>query len=217
MKDTIIFAIVGIVLIIALLLAIGWELKHPDAVEVKETPIEVPETTVIIEPTTVVQHTVYVDETDYAEPSVTQTEEQIIVDIPAETVRMCAKMLYGECRGAKTTAEKAACLWVALNRVDAGYGTLSEVVKAKGQFTGYRKSNPVDDELVALARDVLIRWHMERAGLENVGRVIPSDYLYFRQDTSGKNTNVFRTKYAATNCEYWDWSLPSPYEEDNNG
>lgn len=215
MIDKIVFIIVSVLLIVALAMAITCEVNCPAEEEGVTVDVEVPETTVIIEPTTVVQHTVYVDETDYTEPSVTQTEEQIIVDIPAETVRMCAKMLYGECRGAKTTAEKAACLWVALNRVDAGYGTLTEVITAKGQFTGYRKSNPVDEELVALARDVLIRWHMERAGLDNVGRVIPSDYLYFRQDTSGKNTNVFRTKYAATNCEYWDWSLPSPYEEDN--
>ncbi len=77
MRDTIIFAIVGIVLIIALLLAIGWELHRPDTAETEETPIEVPETTVVIEPTKIITHVEYIDETEYAEPSIEQTAEQI--------------------------------------------------------------------------------------------------------------------------------------------
>lgn len=78
--------------------------------------------------------------------------------IPADDdVTALAQMAYGEARGL-ADYEIAACMWVALNRLDhGGYGdTVEAVVSAPGQFAGYSAQNPVDEELAAIARDVLI-------------------------------------------------------------
>jgi hypothetical protein len=123
---------------------------------------------------------------------------------------LLAKMLYGECGGVESDMEKAACAWVVLNRVDAeGYpDTARGVVEAKGQFVGYRAGNPVRDDLLALAEDVLGRWEREKAGEESAGRVLPAGFLWFSGD--GKR-NRFRDWYRGGNG-YWDWSLPDPYD-----
>ena len=68
--------------------------------------------------------------------------------IPADDdVTALAQMAYGEARGL-ADYEIAACMWVALNRLDhGGYGeTVTEVVAAPGQFAGYSAENPVDEE-----------------------------------------------------------------------
>ncbi len=44
-------------------------------------------------------------------------------------------------------------------------------------------------------------------GEADVGRVLPSDYLWFTGD--GKR-NHFRNAYRGG--QIWDWSLPTPYE-----
>ena len=96
-----------------------------------------------------------------------------------------------------------------INRVehDAGWSdSLHEVITAPKQFA-YRESNPVDPNLYELAKDVLIRWDMERCGYENVGRVLPNDYYYF---TGNGTKNIFRDSYK--NGTIWKWTLPSPYE-----
>lgn len=123
-----------------------------------------------------------------------------------EEVIVLAKMLWGEARGVSSDAEKAACVWCALNRVDHGYGDITAVVTAPYQFVGYREGNPVDDELITLCIDVLSRWYAEKDGQTEVGRVLPSEYLFFSGD--GKR-NHFRTDYK--NGAVWNWSLPSPY------
>lgn len=124
-----------------------------------------------------------------------------------EEVVLLAKMLWGEARGVKSDTEKAACVWCALNRVDQGYGDITIVVTAPYQFVGYTESNPVDDDLKALCEDVLSRWHAEREGQVEVGRVLPADYLWFSGDSK---RNHFRNAYKGGTV--WDWSLPSPYE-----
>lgn len=135
------------------------------------------------------------------EPEVTPqpwTDEEVIV---------LAKMLWGEARGVSSDAEKAACVWCALNRVDRGYGDIITVVTAPEQFVGYREGNPADDKLITLCIDVLSRWYAEKDGQVEVGRVLPADYLWFSGDGE---RNHFRNAYRGGNR--WDWSLPSPYE-----
>ena len=139
--------------------------------------------------------------------------EEIEEDPPApqpwssEEVTILAKMVWGEARGVSSITEQAACVWCALNRVDCGYGSIVLVVTTPYQFVGYRESNPVDENLAALCEDVLTRWYAEKAGEENVGRVLPPDYLWFSGD--GYH-NYFRNAYRGGNT--WDWSLESPYE-----
>ena len=135
------------------------------------------------------------------EPEVTPqpwTDEEVIV---------LAKMLWGEARGVSSDAEKAACVWCALNRVDHGYGDIITVVVTPKQFVGYDEKNPVDDGLITLCIDVLSRWYAEKDGQTEVGRVLPSEYLFFSGDGE---RNHFRTDYK--NGTVWDWSLPNPYE-----
>lgn len=102
-----------------------------------------------------------------------------------ETDAECiARMLWGECRGVETTAEKAACVWVVLNRVDdARYpDTIQDVIRQPHQFHGYSRSNPVDPGLLAIAEDVLARWRAEPSCIGEIGRVLPANMLFFYGD-----------------------------------
>lgn len=145
---------------------------------------------------------------DAVEARIREIEASQIV-INDEDADMMAKLVWGEARGCSTT-EQAAVVWCVLNRVDAGYadGTIKGVITAKGQFTGYRSSNPVTETQRWIAVDVMTRWYREKNGEADVGRVLPKEYLYFAGDGIG---NVFRTTYKGGTR--WDWSLPSPYED----
>ena len=123
-----------------------------------------------------------------------------------EDLIILAKIIYREARGIKITAHKAAVVWCVLNRVDAGYGkTIKEVATQKYQFA-WNPNTPVWEELYELARDVVIRWLLEKRTSYEVGRVLPKNYLFFAGN--GK-LNRFRTGYRTK--DYWDWSLKSPY------
>lgn len=123
-----------------------------------------------------------------------------------EDLIILAKIIYREARGIKITAHKAAVVWCVLNRVDAGYGkTIKEVATQKYQFA-WNSNTPVWEELYELARDVVIRWLLEKRTTYEVGRVLPKNYLFFAGN--GK-LNRFRTGYRTK--DYWDWSLKSPY------
>lgn len=127
-----------------------------------------------------------------------------------EEVEMLAKTIWAEARGVPSTARQAAVAWCALNRLDAGtFGdTLAEVLSKPYQFA-YDPASPVTDEFLALADDVLYRWYLEKTGVEDVGRTLPEDYLFFEGDGL---ENHFRKEYEKTG-DTWDWSLPDPYGE----
>ena len=146
-------------------------------------------------------------------------------------VEMLARLIYTEARGVKSKTEQAAVVWVVLNRLDNPnrlQKTIAEVVCAPYQFD-YRPWVPVTDEFKALAVDVLERWEREKNGVEDVGRttagspaspggasrsaedvgrVLPAEYQYF-EGWGGRNW--FSAEWRSD--EYWDWSLPSPYED----
>ena len=138
-----------------------------------------------------------------------ETEETDYIPDAAE-VEALAKMLYGEARGIASDMEKAACVWCVLNRVDDPRfpDTVLEVLEAPYQFAGYSTDYPVLPELATLAADVLIRYHAERDGETNVGRVLPAEYLYFTGD--GRN-NHFTIGWK--DAETWDWCLQNPYND----
>ena len=124
-----------------------------------------------------------------------------------EEITALAKLIWGEARGISSDTEKAAIVWTALNRYDAGYGdSIMDVLTAPNQFY-YRSSFPATDELKALAADVLSRWERERNGETDVGRVLPSSFMWYRGD--GVH-NHFRDAYKGGSV--WDWALESPYE-----
>lgn len=127
-------------------------------------------------------------------------------------VELIAKTLWGECRGVKSRAEQAAVVWCILNRVDSEFryfpDTIEGVITKENQFTGYSPSHPVTESLADLARDVLTRWHREKAGDTNVGRTLPKEYVYFVGDGTH---NYFTVEWRGT--EYFEWTLPDPYTE----
>ena len=127
----------------------------------------------------------------------------------AAEVEALAKMLYGEARGIPSDTEKAACVWVVLNRVDDPRfpDTVLEVLEAPYQFAGYSKDYPVLPELEALAADVLKRYNAERSGQADAGRVLPAEYCWFTGD--GEH-NYFTSEWKSTDC--FGWTLESPYE-----
>lgn len=121
-------------------------------------------------------------------------------------VIIIAKILYNECRGLPKL-EQACVAWVVLNRVDAGrFGSsISAVATAPYQFA-YSSGTPVNQLQYDIALDVLTRWNLEKNGQTDVGRVLPSNYLFFHGD--GRH-NYFKT--AERSGSYWDYSLPNPY------
>ncbi len=140
----------------------------------------------------------------------TETEQPFFAPNEAD-VEMLAKMIWGEARGVESITEKAAVAWCILNRVDAkGYacgGDIEYVLTFPGQFVGYDEDNPATTECKKIAADVLARWAAEKAGIEDVGRVLPKEYTYF---TGDGERNYFTDEWKGGDT--WDWSLPSPYE-----
>ena len=124
-------------------------------------------------------------------------------------INMIAKTVWGEARGCDKL-QQSAVVWCILNRVDAGSGTVAQVITSPGQFHGYYKSFPVEDEIKALVVDVVARWKLEKIMCGNVGRTLPSDYKYFSANKYGTG-NVFRTKFDG-DYQVWDWNCWNPYE-----
>ena len=157
-------------------------------------------------------------EIPYVNPIAITTEYDINDTLPVDlTVGMeteitaLAKLMYGEARGVESVTEQACVVWTVLNRVDAGQGTIMEVITKPYQFH-YITSNPtVDDygrDLEELAKDILTRWLRENNGETDVGRVLPKEYIYFHGDG---DHNWFRTQYKDYSNP-WNYSLGSPYE-----
>ena len=121
---------------------------------------------------------------------------------------LIAKTLLNECGGVKSKVEQACVAWTILNRVDCMYdgcGTVRDVVTAPKQFA-YWSSTSVRQDLYDLAYDVLYRWNLEKNGYTDVGRVLPSNYLFFH----GENGHNWFKIYEKSGS-YWYYSLPSPY------
>ena len=146
-----------------------------------------------------------------------EKEKESEIDIPniekkyKDEIPYIARTVWGEARGCSET-EQAAVIWCILNRVDSSIrympDNIIDVVTQKHQFLGYVKTFPVTEKIRELVIDVLTRWEMEKAGVENVGRILPPEYMWFHGD--GRH-NHFRDSYRGGNR--WDWSLDSPYED----
>ena len=149
-------------------------------------------------------------------PVVTQDPTKALEYGPSYTakdVEVLAKIVWAEARGL-SRMEQAAVIWCVLNRVDDTENdywpnTIIGVATQPNQFA-YDRKNPVKEEFVELAIDVLERWDAEKHGCIMPGRVLPKEYtFFFSRDT---DENLFRTTYEC-NEVFWDWSLPNPYEE----
>lgn len=143
-------------------------------------------------------------------PTVSPAPSYYVPNYDTADMVILAKALYGEARGVQSKAKQAAVVWCILNRVDDERwpNTIQEVC-VTSQFNGYDPDNPLDLDMYELAFDVYSRWEQEHNGVQDVGRTLPREYVFFHGDGT---ENWFRTEYEHTG-EYWDWSLPSPYEE----
>ena len=160
----------------------------------------------VVEQATDVVESVFVEEVGKVDSWEVNREEAIKL-VKEEDVISLAKLTYGEARGIPSTMEKAAVMWCACNRADVSGCSIAKIASNRSVFYGYHSNNPVTDELRNLAEDVLIRYHMEKMGLENVGRVLPKTYLFFSGD--GKH-NYFREEYRSSTR--YSWYLDNPYD-----
>ena len=124
-----------------------------------------------------------------------------------EEVNTIAKTVWGEAQGLNKM-EQSAVVWCILNYVDAGYGTIIEAITYPERFHGYNPGFPVTDEIKALVEDVIVRWRMEKLCDGDVGRTLPSEYLWFHGD--GEH-NYFRNSYDGE-YDIWNWDCWNPYE-----
>lgn len=156
------------------------------------------------EPHTPAESIPAIQEPEPVTPAPATVAEQIT--IPAYAAEMIGRTIWGEAGGVTDPAERAAVAWCILNRVDEWNASIRAIVTAPDQFHGYRPEGDCPQEHIDMAEDVLARWAAEKAGADDVGRVLPAEYLYFWGD--GKQ-NHFRTHWKGNN--YWDWSMTSPY------
>lgn len=117
--------------------------------------------------------------------------------IDPELAEICGRLIWGEAGGIQDYAQRAAVVWCACNRADAWDMNIGEVLTVD-QFHGLAINGEVPDEHIELARDVLARWTLEAEGWQDVGRVLPSRFLYFEGDG---RINHFSTQYGGG--EYW--------------
>lgn len=117
--------------------------------------------------------------------------------IDPELAEICGRLIWGEAGGIQDYAQRAAVVWCACNRADAWDMDIGDVL-AVDQFHGLAIKGEVPDEHIELARDVLARWTLEAEGWQDVGRVLPSRFLYFEGDG---RINHFSTQYGGG--EYW--------------
>lgn len=132
-------------------------------------------------------------------------------ETPVDEIAAVAKTVWGEARGIESQMEQAAVVWCVLNRCEEFDMIPSEVVTEPNQFHYDADFPTVDDfgrDLTELVEDVFTRWYAEHHGETDVGRVLPTDYLWFGGDGE---RNWFRNTYELTG-ENWDWSMPNPYE-----
>ena len=141
-------------------------------------------------------------------------KEQLVRSILTQSDEdLIAKMLWTEDR-MNSYAERAAVVWCVFNRLDAWGGSIQSIV-TPDQFPGLVYAQKTTAEWATwLVRDVTIRYALELAGYEDVGRTLPKRFLYYEEPV-GWTHHVFKTKLKITDpdCIWWDWSMPSPYAD----
>lgn len=140
-----------------------------------------------------------------------ETREKILtlVDENIKHIECLAKIIWLE-GGGESIEYQSAVAWTVFNHFDLGdWGdTLTDVITYPGHFA-WDKYAPINDIQLELAKDVFIRWQLEKEGFEDVGRTLPKEYIYFWANSKGECR--FNTVYGVKEGA-WDWSLPSPYE-----
>lgn len=117
--------------------------------------------------------------------------------VPDELAELAGRAIWGEAGGIQDYVQRAAVVWCACNRADAWDMDIGDVLNVDA-FHGLAIRGTVPEQHVELARDVLARWTLEAEGWQDVGRVLPSRFLYFEGNGV---INLFSTEYGGG--EYW--------------
>ena len=210
LKQAISCFVLGILVITVLPLAVGCVFAAKEQeIEQAATLITSPVTEIPIFENVVSETTTATQRQEETTTTVPIIEETTIPQLASQDdIELIARVIWGEAGYIKNKAEQAAVAWTILNRVDLWEKDIETTVKAPFQFF-YENggTKPVPLSYVELAADVVIRWEREHAGETDVGRVLPADYLFYVGD--GEH-NHFSKEWQSK--EFWDWSLPSPYE-----
>lgn len=114
-----------------------------------------------------------------------------------------ANVMHSEANGL-AAREVSMVAWCVLNRVSANQGSIHFICWSN-QFT--RRGNTT--AYAWLAEDVLIRYYLEKQGVSDVGRTLPSNYFWFTGD--GKH-NYFRCQFDGAKELYSIFNrTPNPY------
>ena len=147
-------------------------------------------------------------------PMPTTSPTSVIHIATDNDIDLLARTIWAEAECVDSTAERAAVAWCVLNRVDRNaapdelQAAIAETILAPAQFACKLTGTP-PSWAKTLARDVVNRWEREHAGFDDVGRTLPADYLYFTGDGAHNNFTI----NWPNDTNYWDWSLPDPYTE----
>lgn len=126
-----------------------------------------------------------------------------------EEIEMATKVMVIEAGDVPSAAHRAAVVWCILNRTDASeHKDIKRIITAPYQFA-WLPGTSYTQEQYQFVKDIFIRWLLEKEGIDEVERVLPSEYKWFRGD--GRE-NYFRNAYQG-NYLVWDWSLADPYIE----
>lgn len=210
LKQAISCFVFGIFVITVLPLTVGCVFAAKEQETEQTAPVTNPPVTEV----TVLENVVWETTTATQQPEKTTTTAPVAEEIAIpqlasqDDIELIARVIWGEAGYIKNKAEQAAVAWTILNRVDLWGKDIETTVKSPFQFF-YENggTKPVPLPYVELAADVVIRWEREHAGETDVGRVLPADYLFYVGD--GEH-NHFSKEWQSQ--EFWDWSLPSPYE-----
>lgn len=141
-------------------------------------------------------------------PELRQHIEYLVSNYEKE-IEMATKVMIVEAGGIPSDAHRAAVVWCILNRADASeHKDIKRIITAPHQFA-WRAGTSYTQEQYQFVKDIFIRWLLEKEGIDEVGRVLPSEYRWFNGD--GRE-NYFRNAYRGS-YSVWNWSMADPYIE----
>lgn len=116
---------------------------------------------------------------------------EVVAKYSSHELTLVAKTVWGEARGC-SREEQMLVVWCICNRADARDQSIEEVVTAPHQFAGYRESNPVEEPILEVVREVLEAWSRGEEALVFEPYATTSEYQFFSGD--GRH-NWFREEY----------------------
>lgn len=134
-----------------------------------------------------------------------ETYEDDYPRLYAEATRI-AKAIRGE-GNYLPLVEKACIAWCIYNCCDY-YGMSVDQLVQPNYYLGYNPDNEVTEENFRIAFDVALGHWIEQQYGECPNRVLPKEYKFFG---GHDGHNWFRVEFEHFR-NYWDYSLPNPYE-----